>query len=248
LLDAPAFVWWVPYVIKKRSCIIADVTKWYHKRTHKFGVEVPKSWDDCVRLDKENGKTLWQDAVRKEIKNVRVAFKILNGDEPAPPTCQEIRCLIIFDIKMEHFRRNARFVASFHTTDTSHSMTYASVVSRESVRISLTFAALNDCDVKMAEIENANLTSPTTEKFWTVLGPEFGDDAGKRAPIVKSLYGLKPAGAAFRNHLTECMTHLGWNPCNAYRDLWIWAKKRPDDSVLYWAYILMCGWHLMCAS
>jgi hypothetical protein len=37
--------------------------------------------------------------------------------------------------------------------------------------------ALNDLDVKMADIENAYLTAPITEKVWTVLGPEFGDDA-----------------------------------------------------------------------
>jgi hypothetical protein len=58
--------------------MIAAVTKRYHKRTHKFGIEVPKSWDDCVKLDKENDNTLWQYAVRKEMKNVRIAFKILN--------------------------------------------------------------------------------------------------------------------------------------------------------------------------
>jgi hypothetical protein len=39
----------------------------------------------------------------------------------------------------------------------------------------------------MADIENAYLTSPITEKFWTVLGPEFGYDAGKRALIVRAL-------------------------------------------------------------
>jgi hypothetical protein len=65
LFDAPAFVWWTPYVLKKRSIIIASVTKRYNKRTHKFGIEVPNSWDDCVRLDKENDNTLWQDAARK---------------------------------------------------------------------------------------------------------------------------------------------------------------------------------------
>jgi hypothetical protein len=52
LLDDPAFLWWAPRVLKKRSQIIAAVTKHYHKRTHKLGIEVPKSWDDCVRLDK----------------------------------------------------------------------------------------------------------------------------------------------------------------------------------------------------
>jgi hypothetical protein len=79
LLDAPAFVWWDTHVLKKRSRIIAAATKRYHKRTHKFVIEVPKSWDDCVRLDKDNVNTLWQDTVRKKMKNVRIAFKILNG-------------------------------------------------------------------------------------------------------------------------------------------------------------------------
>jgi hypothetical protein len=49
----------------------------------------------------------------------------------------------------------------------------------------------------------STLTAPLTEKVCTVLGTEFGDDAGKRALIVKSLYGLKSSGAAFRNHVAE---------------------------------------------
>jgi hypothetical protein len=76
------------------------------------------------------------------------------------------------------------------------------------VIIALTLAALNDLDVKMADIENAYLTARLTEKVWTVLGPEFGDDAGKRALNMRALYGLKSAGAAFRNHLAECMKNL----------------------------------------
>jgi hypothetical protein len=84
-LENPAVVWWAPHLFKKRSRIIYDVTKHYHKRAHKFGIEVPKNWDDCVKLDKENDSTIWKDAGRKEMKNVRIAFKILNGEESAPP-------------------------------------------------------------------------------------------------------------------------------------------------------------------
>jgi hypothetical protein len=43
--------------------------------------------------------------------------------------------------------------------------------------VALKLAALNDFNVKTADIENAYLTAPITEKVWTVLGPEFGDDA-----------------------------------------------------------------------
>jgi hypothetical protein len=37
---------------------------------------------------------------------------------------------MIFDVKMEDFRCNARFVSGGHTTDTPHAMTYSRVVSR----------------------------------------------------------------------------------------------------------------------
>jgi hypothetical protein len=138
---------------------------------------------------------------------------------------------MIFDVKMEDFRRKARFVAGVHTADTPHAVTYASVLSRESVRIDLTLAELNDLDVMMDDIENAYLTAPITEKVWTVLGPEFGDDAGKRALSVRALYGMKSAGAALRNNLAECMKHLGWHPCRADRDLWMKAETRPGGGV-----------------
>ena len=76
-------------------------------------------------------------------------------------------------------------------------ITYASVVSRETVRLALTIAALNDLEVKVGDVLNAYITAPVKEKVWTVLGPEFGPDAGRSAIIVRALYGLKSAGAAF---------------------------------------------------
>ena len=90
-------------------------------------------------------------------------------------------------------------------TEAPATMTYASVVARDTVRIALLLAALNDLDVKVGDVLNAYIIAPVTEKIWTVLGPKFGNDAGKRAVIVRALYGLKSAGAAFRAHLATCM-------------------------------------------
>jgi len=39
----PAFAWWAPYVLKKRDRIISAVNKRYHKRTHKYGLKLPKN-------------------------------------------------------------------------------------------------------------------------------------------------------------------------------------------------------------
>ena len=68
------------------------------------------------------------------------------------------------------------------------------------------------------------------EKVWTVLGPEFGTDTGKSAIIVRALYGLKSAGAAFRAHLASFMRQMGYTSCKADPDLWYKAETRPANS------------------
>jgi len=66
--------------------------------------------------------------------NVKIAFKFLGKDDPPPVGHTGIRCHIIFDVKMD-LTRKSRFVAGEHMTAPPSSMTYASVVSHESVRI-----------------------------------------------------------------------------------------------------------------
>jgi hypothetical protein len=54
---------------------------------------------------------------------------------------QEINCHMIFDIKMD-ITRKARFVAGGHRTEPPASITYSSVVSRDSVQLAFLTAAL----------------------------------------------------------------------------------------------------------
>ena len=236
----PAFNWWVPHVIKKREAIIQAVKSrktGVHRKSHKFGIEVPTSVEHALRLDAQNGNTHWADAIAAEMKEVRVAVRILPDDEPNPVGYQKIRCHMIFDIKMEDFRRKARLVAGGHVTKAPASITYASVVTRETVRLALMIAALNDLEVKAGDVLNAYLTATNSEKIWTVLGPEWGPDQGKRAILVRALYGLKSAGASFRSHLAACMRDLGYTSCKADPDLWYKAMTKSDGTT-YYGYIL----------
>ena len=50
----------------------------YLKRSEKFGIAIPKNVKEALQLYKENGNTLWDDAIATEMKNVKVAFKILD--------------------------------------------------------------------------------------------------------------------------------------------------------------------------
>ena len=61
-----------------------------------------------------------------------------------------------------------------HTPDT---IAYSSVVTREIVCIALTVVVLHDLEVKAAEVSNAYVTAPNHEMIWTILDPEFGNNA-----------------------------------------------------------------------
>ena len=94
---------------------------------------------------------------------------------------------MISDVKMEYFRRKACLVAGGHMTETLAAMNYASVISRESVRLALMLSALNALGMKCGGSMNAYITAPITRKFWTILSPKFGADKGKKAIIVHAL-------------------------------------------------------------
>ena len=101
----------------------------------------------------------WEDAIQLEMTNVKVAFKILEKDKPIPIGWRKSSGHLVFNVKMD-FTRKARWVKDGHKTPTPENLTYAGVVSRESVRIALTYAALNEIGVVAADIKNAYLQPP----------------------------------------------------------------------------------------
>ena len=118
-------------------------------------------------------------------------------------------------------------------------LTYASVVSHDTILIALTIAALHDLQVKTSDVENAFLTTPSEEHIWTTLGPKFGKDAGKKALLVHVLYGLKSTGGSSGQHLADCMWVLGYGSCKADSDLWYKPATCPDDGYEYYIYVLL---------
>ena len=142
----------------------------------------------------------------------------------------------MFDVKIT---RKARWVLDGHKTPKPTGSTYAGVVSRESVRIAFTYAALNGLDVCAADIRNAYLQAPSSQKDYVICGPEFGpENVGKVALIHRALYGGKLAGKDFRNHLRSCMRHLDFVSCPANPDVWMRPAKQSDGADCY-EYILL---------
>ena len=246
--DEPAFAWWVPYCLRKRSRIIAKVKTKYWKTTHKYGVRLPKNAEQALRLDQESGTKLWETAINKEMKKAKVAYNevddctpddVRHGKVPELTGFQEISCHLIFDVKMD-FTRKARFVANGSTTDAPVALCYSSVVSRDSVRIAFLVASLNDLDVFACDIGNAYLNAPCQEKIWFEAGVECGREMkGRVMKLCRALYGLKSSGASWRRMFKDYIElKMNFTPSTTDPDMY-YRKNVHNDGTEYYELLLV---------
>jgi hypothetical protein len=236
--EEPAFAWWVPYVLRKWDVIVSAVNSRVQKTSHKYGIELPSSMKNAIEIDRKNGNTFWQDALVEEMGNVCVAFEILGLNAKAPPGWHKASGHIVFGVKMD-FTWKARWVKDGHKTPDSTTSSFAGVVSRDSIHISLTYAALLGLTVIGADIRNAYLQDPSSEKHFIICGPEFViENEGRVALIWRALYGDKVAGHDFWHHLQDCMGQLGFSSLHADLDVWLWLLKQSTGEE-YYKYVLL---------
>ena len=229
----PVFEWWVPHTLKKRQVILSAFKKRLRKTTHKYGIEIRTNVEHAFEIDRKNGNNLWKDALEMEMYNIGVAFEILEDGKTAPAGYTKVSGHLIWSVKMD-FTRKPRWVLDGHKTPDPVGSKYAGVVSRESVRIVFTYAALNDLDVCMADIRNAYLQSPTSQKHYIICGPEFGmENVGKVAIMHTAVYGGKTSGRGFRNHLRSCMHFINFTSCPADPDVWMRPAIKSDGTKCY---------------
>ena len=235
-MEEPAFAWWAQKVLRRHDRIINKVASRYWKKTHKYGIEFPKSVKEALAIDEKTSTNFWRLAIEKEMKNVMPAFEF-NDDDKIPVGYKHITCHIVFDIKSDLMRK-ARLVGGGHQTEVPKESTYSSVVSRDSVRIAFLYAALNDLDVLSADVQNAYLNAPTKEKLYTTAGLEFGPiNVGRLVLIVRALYGLRSSGARWQEHMASTLREGGYLSCRADPDVWIWPNTKPEGDT-YWEYAL----------
>ena len=116
---------------------------------------------------------------------------------------------MIFDIKLgSNLRRNDRLVERGHKTNSSSSITYSSLVLRDSVGICLLITELIDLDIQSEDIEDAYSTAPCREKIWTRASPKFEQDEGKVFINVMELYDLKSSREAFKEFLADKLDEM----------------------------------------
>ena len=122
--------------------------------------------------------------------------------------------------------------------DSPSFITYSTVVSRDSMRILLLVAALNDLEIMGANIQNALLSAPNLENHWIKAGSKFGAEQGKTFLFLRALYGLKSASALFRSFMAKKIDKISFKSCVVDPDVFIRPEVRYYRTE-YHKYILM---------
>lgn len=187
----PAFRWWIPTVLKQRNRVVLAIKTRYTKKTHKYGIKVPRNVEEAYLLDKESNTDYWHKAIQKEMKNNAMAFKFLEEGECVPVGSKWIPFYMIFGAKCD-LTRKAKYVAGGHWTHTPTQITYSLVMTHESIRIAFLIAALIELEVLSADIGNAYLQAPARKQVHTTAGSKiWTNTAGKTVIVVRAMCGLK---------------------------------------------------------
>ena len=232
--DKSAFAWWNPYALGKRDMILSSIKVCVQKRTHKYGIKILMSVEHAMELDRCNKNTMWRDALAKEMYNVGVAFKVLEEGQQAPAGLHKVTGNLICDVKMD-FTWKARWVLYGHKTPDPIGSMFAGVVSRESVRITFTYATLNGLDIRVANICNAYLQAPSSQLDYIICGPEFGVE---NVIDTQGFVWRQVCRKDCRNHLRSCMHDLSFFSFPANPDIWM-RKALKADSLPCYDYVLL---------
>ena len=85
IADEPAFAWWIRHTLKKRDHIISKTVSRYWQRTRKYSIDIPKSVDYGIRIDRKNKNIFWWDVIQLEMLNVRPAVEIHEEEKSDTP-------------------------------------------------------------------------------------------------------------------------------------------------------------------
>ena len=156
---------------------------------YQHGFQVPKDFNDAIRLDKENSNTHWQDAMDLELTQIH-EYKVFKNT-------------VKHDEKFKE-----RLVADGH-------LTKEPVVSLRSLRMVVFLSQLNDFEIWGADVGNAYLEVYTDEKLCTIAGPEFKELQGHPLIMIKALYKTHSLGARWHDRLFDILQELKFKSSKA---------------------------------
>ena len=200
---------------------------------YQHGFQVPKDYNDAIRLDKENSNTHWKDAMDLELTQIH-EYKVFkdtgkaqfhNGKAVTPDVFQKIRVHFVYAVKHDG-KFKARLVADGHPTKEP-------VVSLRSLRMVVFLSQLNGFEIWGADVGNAYLEAYTDQKLCIIAGPEFKELQSHLLIMIKALHRTRSGGARWHDRLFDILQELRFKPSKADPDVWM----RPEPGGTCYEYI-----------
>ena len=230
---------------------------------YQHGFQVPKDFNDSIRLDKENSNTHWQDAMDLELTQIH-EYKVFkdtgkaqfhDGKAVTPDGFYKVfrdtgkakfhngkvvtpdgfqKIRVHFVYAVKHDGRfKARLVADGHLTKEPVESIYSGVVSLKSLRMVVFLSQLNDLEIWGADVGNAYLEAYTDQKLCIIAGPEFKELQDHLLIMIKALHGTRSGGARWHDRLFDILQELRFKPSKADPDVWM----RPEPGGTCYEYI-----------
>lgn len=204
---------WAKSIMLQMKHVSIDLTQRRFKSTslgpkEMFGVTIPKNVLHAYKLDKQNGNTLWGDAIQKEI-NALLKMKVFQFQPSSyclskQEGWQYAPLRMIFAVKHD-LRRKACLVVGGHVTNASMYDRYAATVHTENIRLMFYLLVTNNVNVLTGDVGTAYINAFTEEKVYSSAGPEFGNKNGYKVIMRKALYGLKTSAHAWFHHFAKTL-------------------------------------------
>jgi hypothetical protein len=106
---------------------------------YKYGFEVPRTYEEALRLDKSSRNTKWADAATLDLTQIDDYHTFIDKGHhtkvKVPAGYEKIIVHLIFDVKHDG-RHKARLVADGHLTDIPLESVYSGVASLQGLRLS----------------------------------------------------------------------------------------------------------------
>jgi len=99
---------WANNFRKQRRQFLSWCTNIFKTSTvlYKYGFRLPRSSKEAFEIDRAEGNTLSADAINKEMSKME-QFNVFTESSSVPPGYERLRCMLIFDIKLDGTQKAA---------------------------------------------------------------------------------------------------------------------------------------------
>ncbi len=172
----------------------------------------PQSWKEAIDSNESDN---WKQAMQEDFNTLTSmqTWKLVDK----PPDANVLTCKWVFKKKLNPDgstnKYKARLVAKGFKQKygVDYKELFSPVVKYNTIRIMLSFSAIEDYEIHHLDVNLAFLHGDLQEKIYMEQPPMFNDGSGKVLVLIKALYGLKQSPRQWNEKIDNVLKNNDWN-------------------------------------